>query len=40
MVKGDEGHGFVNQENVIEMYPYRAVERFLAHHLGGRPLDQ
>jgi dipeptidyl aminopeptidase/acylaminoacyl peptidase len=38
MVKGGEGHGFVNQGNVIEMY--RAVERFLAHHLGGRPLDQ
>jgi dipeptidyl aminopeptidase/acylaminoacyl peptidase len=37
MVKDDEGHGFVNQENVIDMY--RAVERFLAEHLGGRPLD-
>jgi dipeptidyl aminopeptidase/acylaminoacyl peptidase len=34
MVKHDEGHGFVNQENVIDMY--RAVERFLAEHLGGR----
>jgi dipeptidyl aminopeptidase/acylaminoacyl peptidase len=34
MVKGDEGHGFVNDENVIDMY--RAVERFLAEHLGGR----
>jgi dipeptidyl aminopeptidase/acylaminoacyl peptidase len=34
MVKDDEGHGFVNQENVIDMY--RAVDRFLAEHLGGR----
>jgi dipeptidyl aminopeptidase/acylaminoacyl peptidase len=34
MVKDDEGHGFINQENVIDMY--RAVERFLAEHLGGR----
>ncbi|HEY6573782.1 MAG TPA: prolyl oligopeptidase family serine peptidase, partial [Mycobacterium sp.] len=35
MVKDDEGHGFVNDENVIDLY--RAVERFLAEHLGGRP---
>jgi dipeptidyl aminopeptidase/acylaminoacyl peptidase len=34
MVKDDEGHGFVNQENVIDMY--RAIERFLGEHLGGR----
>jgi dipeptidyl aminopeptidase/acylaminoacyl peptidase len=34
MVKDDEGHGFINDENVIDMY--RAVERFLAEHLGGR----
>jgi dipeptidyl aminopeptidase/acylaminoacyl peptidase len=34
MVKGDEGHGFVNPENTIEMF--HAVERFLAEHLGGR----
>jgi pimeloyl-ACP methyl ester carboxylesterase len=34
MVKDDEGHGFVNDENVIDLY--RAVERFLAEHLGGR----
>jgi dipeptidyl aminopeptidase/acylaminoacyl peptidase len=34
IVKGDEGHGFVNDENVIDMY--RAVERFLAEHFGGR----
>jgi dipeptidyl aminopeptidase/acylaminoacyl peptidase len=32
--KDDEGHGFVNDENVIEMY--HAVERFFAEHLGGR----
>ena len=38
MVKDDEGHGFVNQENVIDMY--HAVERFLAEHLGGRHHDQ
>ncbi|RDI63363.1 S9 family peptidase [Nocardia pseudobrasiliensis] len=30
----NEGHGFVNPENVIGMY--RAVDRFLAEHLGGR----
>ena len=34
MVKDDEGHGFVNPENMIDMY--HAVERFLAEHLGGR----
>ena len=34
MVKDDEGHGFLNDENVIDMY--RAVERFLAEHFGGR----
>ncbi|BBZ31907.1 S9 family peptidase [Mycolicibacterium confluentis] len=34
MVKADEGHGFVNPENSIDMY--HAVERFLAQHLGGR----
>ena len=34
MVKDDEGHGFVNPENQIDMY--RAAERFLAQHLGGR----
>ena len=34
MVKDDEGHGFVNEDNVIDMY--HAVERFLAQHLGGR----
>ncbi|MGW0159391.1 alpha/beta fold hydrolase [Mycobacterium sp. NPDC003323] len=34
MVKQDEGHGFVNPDNNIDMY--HAVERFLAEHLGGR----
>jgi len=34
IVKDDEGHGIVNDENVIEMY--HAVERFFARHLGGR----
>ena len=33
MVKEDEGHGFLNPDNVIDMY--RAVDRFLAEHLGG-----
>lgn len=33
MVKNDEGHGFVNPNNVIEMF--KAVDRFLAQHLGG-----
>jgi dipeptidyl aminopeptidase/acylaminoacyl peptidase len=37
MVKDDEGHGFVNPDNLIDMY--RLVERFLAEHLGGSPLD-
>ncbi|RDI43339.1 S9 family peptidase [Nocardia mexicana] len=34
MVKDDEGHGFVNPENQLDMF--RAVERFLAAHLGGK----
>lgn len=38
MIKSDEGHGFVNPENVMDMY--RATERFLARHLGGRSVDQ
>lgn len=33
IVKDDEGHGFVNPENQIDMF--RAVERFLAEHLGA-----
>jgi dipeptidyl aminopeptidase/acylaminoacyl peptidase len=34
MVKDDEGHGFLNPENQIDLY--RTAERFLAQHLGGR----
>jgi dipeptidyl aminopeptidase/acylaminoacyl peptidase len=34
MVKEDEGHGFVNPDNVIDMF--NAVDRFLATHLGER----
>ena len=34
MVKQDEGHGFLNPENQIDMY--HTVERFLAEHLGRR----
>ncbi|MET4428801.1 MULTISPECIES: S9 family peptidase [unclassified Mycolicibacterium] len=34
MVKEDEGHGFLNPDNQIDLY--HAVERFLAQHLGGR----
>ena len=34
MVKEDEGHGFVNPENVIDMF--NAVDVFLATHLGER----
>ena len=34
IVKDDEGHGFVRPENRMDVY--RAVERFLARHLGGR----
>lgn len=33
MVKDDEGHGFVNPQNNIDMY--RAADRFLARHLAG-----
>jgi dipeptidyl aminopeptidase/acylaminoacyl peptidase len=32
MIKEDEGHGFLNSDNVIDMY--HAVEKFLAEHLG------
>ena len=32
LVKDDEGHGFQNEENLFEFY--RAMERFLARHLG------
>ena len=34
LVFPDEGHSFVNPENLIAMF--RAAERFLARHLGGR----
>ena len=34
IVKDNEGHGFANEEN--RFYFYRAVERFLAKHFGGR----
>ncbi len=34
LVKDDEGHGFANPENRLDLY--RAMERFLAEHLGGR----
>jgi len=33
MVKEDEGHGFVNPDNTIDMF--NAVDRFLAKHLGN-----
>ena len=34
IVKDDEGHGFANPENRLDLY--RAMERFFAQHLGGR----
>ena len=34
MVKDNEGHGFRNEENRFDFY--RAMERFLGKHLGGR----
>ncbi|CAM4437062.1 S9 family peptidase [Nocardia ninae] len=34
IVKDDEGHGFVNPENTIELF--QAIDRFLARYLGGR----
>ncbi len=34
MVKENEGHGFQNEENRFDFY--RAMERFLGKHLGGR----
>ncbi len=34
MVKDNEGHGFRNEENRFDVY--RAMEHFLAEHLGGR----
>lgn len=37
LVKEDEGHGFHNEENAFEFY--RAMERFLARHLGDGGAD-
>ncbi len=37
MVKDNEGHGFRNEENRFDFY--RAMEQFLAKHLGGRQED-
>jgi dipeptidyl aminopeptidase/acylaminoacyl peptidase len=34
MVKDDEGHGFANPENRLDLY--RTMERFFGRHLGGR----
>ncbi|MEU7144138.1 S9 family peptidase [Nocardia sp. NPDC046473] len=34
LVKDNEGHGFANPENQIELF--HTIERFLARHLGGR----
>jgi dipeptidyl aminopeptidase/acylaminoacyl peptidase len=37
MLKENEGHGFANEENRFDFY--RAMELFLARHLGGRVED-
>ena len=37
LVKDDEGHGFANPENRLDLY--RAMEHFFARHLGGRSAD-
>lgn len=37
MVKDNEGHGFHNEENRFDFY--RAMEGFLAQHIGGRTAD-
>ncbi len=37
MVKEDEGHGFLNAENQIDLF--LATERFLAQYLGGRQVS-
>ncbi|CDR06832.1 alpha/beta hydrolase family protein [Streptomyces iranensis] len=34
LVKQNEGHGFVNPDNTIDMF--RTADRFLARHLGGQ----
>ncbi|WPB87791.1 S9 family peptidase [Streptomyces malaysiensis] len=38
LVKADEGHRFQNPENLIDVY--RAMERFLGRHLGGRQSER
>jgi len=38
MVKENEGHGFMNLENRFDFY--RAMEKFLSKHLGGRAEEQ
>lgn len=38
IVKDDEGHGFVNSDNVIDMY--HLIDRFLAEHLGVRQQER
>ncbi|HHE55819.1 MAG TPA: S9 family peptidase [Caldithrix abyssi] len=38
LVKENEGHGFRNEENRFDFY--RAMEKFLAEHIGGRVLEQ
>ncbi|MHB2150285.1 S9 family peptidase [Calditrichota bacterium LG25] len=38
MVKDNEGHGFRNEENRFDFY--RAMEKFLAEHLGGRMMEK
>lgn len=37
MVKDDEGHGFANPENRLDLY--RAMEQFFGRHLGGRTAE-
>jgi len=37
LVKGNEGHGFQNEENRFDFY--RAMDQFLAQHLGGRSAE-
>ncbi|OHU79091.1 S9 family peptidase [Mycobacteroides chelonae] len=37
MVKKDEGHGFLNPENQVDLF--LATERFLAQYLGGRQVS-
>ena len=37
LLKQDEGHGFVNPENVMDLF--RTMERFLGEHLGSRTAE-